>query len=26
MEIDLSILEDYEIQDTEWINWDFEHE
>jgi hypothetical protein len=26
MEMDLSILEDFKIEDKEWISWDFKHE
>lgn len=26
MELDLSLLEDFEIQDKEWIDWTFSHE
>lgn len=26
MDIDLSVLEDFEIQESEWIDWQFKHE
>jgi hypothetical protein len=26
MDIDLSVLEDFEIQNNEWVNWEFAHE